>query len=322
MNSDPVKKILFLTLLLAGCQQETQQGNAPLAEPVEVLVVPDRFSLPAGGEIQLAAQANDTAGEPIGGAHFQFRAEDPRVLHVSELGMVTSLGPLAAQTHVVVASGRREKRVPVTVVPGKPQQLEILAGDRQTVRAGESPREPLTLRVVDARRNPVAGAQLLVSSDLDGMSDRTVLTGPDGLAAITLAPASRAGEHSVAAAISGDAPLRAAFHLRVVPGPPESIKLISASGAERLPVVKVPAVALQVVDRFGNPVPGVRLQATIGAARGRKPNPVLAESDASGSVVIKLPDAAPASRVTLRVDLPDAASVRQSFELKIPAASK
>lgn len=322
MGIGPAKKILFLTLLLTGCGQGAHPGNALPAEPAEVLVVPDRLSLPAGGEIQLAAQANDTAGEPVGGAHFQFRAEDPRVLRVSPLGLVTSLGPLAAQTHVVVASGRREKRVPVAVVPGKPHQLEIVSGDRQTVRAGESPREPLTLRVVDARRNPVAGAQLLLSSDLDGMTDGKVLTGPDGRAAITLAPASRAGDHSVAAATSGNAPLRAVFHLRVVPGPPVSIKLISATGAERLPVRKVPVVALQVIDRFGNPVPGVAVSATLGAVRGKKPTPMLARSDASGGVVVELPDAVRATRVTLQVDLPDTAAVRQSFDLKIPAPAK
>ena len=102
---------------LAGCSRSPPPPTASVvAATVELIVVPAQLSLRAGDQAQLSAQANDGAGIPIGGAHFRYSVADPRVLRVSDRGLVTSLGLVAARTEVIIASGRSEKRIPVSVI--------------------------------------------------------------------------------------------------------------------------------------------------------------------------------------------------------------
>lgn len=304
---------LYLAILAAGCAPEP--GPAARQPEVEAVVVePAQLSLQAGGEAWLGAQANDASGQPIGRAQFRFRAEDPRLLQVSDRGQVIALGPVTPQTGVVVASGGREKRVPVTVLPGAPARVEGVSGEMQRATAGEPAAAPLVARLVDGFGNPLENEPVVVESSAGFFDPLDVVSGAGGLIELRLPPIRRAGEALVSVRSRDVAAAAGTFHVEVVPAAPAAIDLVP-------PADDAPAAALarlRVSDAFGNPVPGVQLVARV---VGEEREPRQLTTDAAGLASLDVAAHATGDAGQVEVALPDG-SLRQRFDIAAQPAPR
>ena len=153
----PLAGGLLLALLLAGCSPAEPPPEPP-REPAAVAVIPAGLELRAGETAQLAAQVNDDAGQPIGGAEILFTSDATALAGVTRDGLVTATGPVGS-TELRVASGRAEVRVPVTVIAGRAHSISVQQGaPSEPVVAGTT--AALVLRVQDAFGNAVPGVEV------------------------------------------------------------------------------------------------------------------------------------------------------------------
>lgn len=298
--------------LAAGCSRSpTPLASAP-AEPSSILVEPATLTLAAGHSAWLAAQANDTAGQPIGGAIFRFTTPDSRVLQVSDNGLVTALGPASTQAAVIVASGRHEERVPVVVLPGAPQRLEKVSGDDQQVRAGEAPAAPLTARLVDRWNNPIPDLHLTVESAAHLFPPSELVSGADGIVRFAVPTLTHAGTVVTLLRSLARPDLSVSFALQVRPGPPAVIDEISAPVSDRFPSAGPASVEVRVTDAYGNPVPDVELTARTSKA---DPAPLLARTDAAGKATWVIAHGARVRRIHLEVGASGSPALHRAFTL-------
>lgn len=313
-----VALIAGLGALVIGCSRESPQTPAAIVYPASLLAEPAKLTLTAGHDAWIAAQANDTAGQPIGGAQFRFSAADPRVLHVSATGHVTALGPASAHTAVIVASGRQTLRVPVIVLPGAPQRLERVSGDDQQLRAGEAPAAVLEARVVDQWNNPIGKFPLTAESTAGLFPASTIVSAMDGIATFHVPQLTHAGASSVMFKGPDHVDLALSFRLHVAPGPAASIDEIPAATV-MVPAATAAPITLRVTDAYGNPVPDLAL-----TARTSKPGgaTLTARTDAAGVANFLVSRQARMRRITLKVESTGQGLVRRSFSIAFDAQAK
>ena len=201
----------------------------PVVEPTEVVAVPAALTLRAGGEAGFYAQANDRTGQPIGGARFSFHAAEPAVLRVTGRGIITSTGTATARTHVIVASGRRQQTVAVTVLAGPPQRIEKLSGDAQTTLAGVAVAEPLAARLVDAWNNPLGNVPMVARDSAGLFAPIEVTTGQDGTALFRLPPITRTGAIAVLVGQANAPSPVESFQIEIQAVPPSALTLDPAT---------------------------------------------------------------------------------------------
>jgi hypothetical protein len=308
----PVLLIAGLGTLLIGCSRAPAPAAASTPEVSSILVEPAALTLAAGHDAWLAAQANDTAGRPIGGAQFRFTPQDPRVLQVSEEGHVTALGPASAQTAVIVASGRQETRVPVVVLPGAPRQLKKLSGDNQQLQAGQAPADPIVARLLDGWNNPVGDVRLTVAASGELFAPSQVISSADGVVQFTVPAITRAGHWQVVLQSPATEGLMVAFHFEVAPGSPAVIDRVPSTSEAGATTASVAPLTLRVMDAHGNPIEGIALKARTDTANGW---PMLARTDSAGTATFDLPHGPRTDAVTLEVEAVDSPAVHGSFKL-------
>ncbi|MCU0760103.1 MAG: hypothetical protein MUF07_13030 [Steroidobacteraceae bacterium] len=192
-----------MLLPLGGCDPGAPPPVAQ-REVAAVSVLPAALELRAGETAQLAAQANDAAGQPVGGAEIEFASGTRAVADVTRDGLVTATGPVGS-AQLRVASGRAESVVPVTVVAGRPQALNLRLPLPATAAAGAVVDVPV--QVLDAFGNAVAGVQVqfAVQSGKGRVALPVVSADAAGTARVqwTLG----AGEQVLEARVAGLAPL-------------------------------------------------------------------------------------------------------------------
>jgi hypothetical protein len=300
--------------LVTGCSRTADVATPRSPEPATIKVIPDQLTLDAGHGAWLQAQANDGAGQPIGGAVFRFTVSDPRILEVSQNGEVTALGKVSSDAAVLVASGRQEQRVPVTVRPGAPQQLDKVSGDAQQLRAGEAPAAPLTARVLDRFGNPLPAIALTAESPQDFFPSSELVSDARGLIHFQMPALRQAGSFTVELRSSGHKDLSASFSLRVVPGPPTVIERLPAPPSADQHADTPAALTLQVKDAYGNPVPDIALTARTSK---NDPAPLTVRTDAAGKTTWLFPHGPRARSITVEVQASDVPTLQHSFTLTV-----
>jgi hypothetical protein len=272
------------------------------------------LTLDAGHGAWLQAQANDGTGRPIGGAAFRFTVSDPRILEVTQNGEVTALGRVSSGVAVFVASGRQELRVPVTVRPGAPRQLDKVSGDAQQLRAGQAPAAPLTARVLDRFGNSLPDIALTAESPEDLFPSSELVSDAEGLIHFQVPALRKAGSFTVGMHSNSFKELSASFSLRVLPGPPTVVNQLP-SRPSRDQHIDIPAeLTLQVKDAYGNPVPDVALTARTSK---NDPAPLTARTDAAGKTTWVFPLGPRTHRITLEVQAMDVPTLQHSFTLTV-----
>lgn len=236
---------------IVGCTTE-----APDLVPAtrELILTPPGLSLVAGGSAQLLAQANDERGEPIGGASIVFQSPEPAVVHVSEAGLVSSVGP-AREAMVRVASGGQELLVPIEIRPARAHRIRATAGDGGLRgEVSTTLEQPIDVQVVDAFGNPISGHRVKFSPPKGGAADPVdVVTDAEGKASTLWTLGTAAGDQELTVASQG---LSTSVPATAVAGPPSSLSTAGQVGeAGRVASVVKPRV--RIADTFGNGVPEV-----------------------------------------------------------------
>ncbi len=303
-----------LGALVTGCSRSPVAAAPQSPQPATIRVIPAQLTLDAGHSAWLEAQADDGAGQPIGGAAFRFTVSDPRILQVSQTGEVTALGKASPEAAVLVASGRQELRVPVIVRPGVPQQLDKVSGDAQQLRAGQAPAAALTARVLDRFGNPLPDIELIAESPEDLFPSSELVSDTDGLIHFQVPALRKAGSFTVRLRSSSHEDLSAAFSLRVLPATPTVIEQLPSPPSVDQQSDTPAALTLQVKDPYGNPVPDVALTARTST---NDPEPLTARTDAAGKTAWVFPHGPRVRRITVEVRASDVPTLKHSFTLTV-----
>lgn len=310
--------------VLSGCGGplgSADSASTPITAPVPVAIVvePSQLTLVSGTDGNLAAQVNDVQGAPIGGAALNYAAADPSVLRVTDTGRVTALGPATARTFVMVRSGPREARISVTVSPGAPHRLQFVAGESQELQAGAAGTAPMTLRLVDAWDNALADVPLIAESTAME-SPLRFTTDAAGLAQLPLPPFYRTGAIELRIhPAAGPEPLAVA-RIGVRAGAPARLEVALSSDAKSDPSTTADApgdapidVDLQVVDGFGNGVPGIELNV---AMSGPADAATQVRTGTSGKVKATLPAPEAYGKFVIEVQVVSTTTLRQTLSIE------
>ena len=237
-----------------------------------------------GDTIQLVAVVIDSSGTAMMGAAPAWTSGDPSIAIVSQAGTVTAQGP--GTTAIVVRVGRLEARSRV-VVRQVPAALEVADS---LVRVPESERVPVIAHVVDARGNPIVGADVTWSAP-----DPAVAT-IEGADLVGVGPG-----RTLLTGIAGQ--LQRVVPAEVIPVP-GSITVLGGEGQRAAAGKSLPIpVSAQIVSRTGRPMPGVAA-AFHSPSVGASPEPATDTSDARGMVqtLWRLGDIPGRQQLTISVD--------------------
>jgi Bacterial Ig-like domain (group 1) len=217
-----------------------------------------------GDTIQLAAMITDSGGTVLAGVTPTWNSTDPSVAEVSPAGSVAIKA--SGTTAIVVRVGSVETRAHIVVV----QRAAALQVDDTLLQVPEGDRRPLSARVLDARGNPIVGADVTWSAP-----DPTVAK-VESSDAVGVSP----GRTSFLA-MAG--PLQAPLTVEVVPVA-GSITVLGGDGQRGPAGAELPVpVTAQIVSRSGRPIAGV-VASFHSAASGATVEPALDTSDARGMV--------------------------------------
>ncbi|HEX8317903.1 Ig-like domain-containing protein [Longimicrobium sp.] len=278
----------------------------PIGQPLPVLaaavaVAPDSLALATGDTATLRATARDAAGTVLQGRSAAWSSTAPSVARVDSLGRVTALSAGTAIIRAVVDSASGEARVSVTAVA---TALQVVGGQGQEAPAGSALPQPLTVRVVDALGNPVAGVAVAWSPAQGGTAaPGTSTTDAAGNAstAWTLAPAAGAqqltatagtlsAQFTATATSAGLTLVKTAGDVAADTAGSAQGVTVEARDAAGRPVTGV-AVSWTVVDGGGSVTPAESVTGTGGASatwtRGVAPGTqTLRAATASGATVV------------------------------------
>ena len=237
----------------------------PASRAHSVTVAPAVDTATAVGDtIQLAAMITDSGGTVLPGVLPTWSSTDPSVAEVSQAGSVAIRGP--GTTAIVVRVGKVESRAHVVVV----QQAAAVQLDDTLLRVPEGERSPLSARVLDARGNPIVGA------DVTWSAPDPAVARVEGADAVGVSP----GRTSLLA-LAGQLQVQLPVEVMPVAG---SITVLDGDGQRGPAGASLPApVVAQIVSRGGRPIPGV-VAAFSSAAPGAAAEPPLDTSDARGMV--------------------------------------
>lgn len=236
---------------VVGCDRGREAPPAP-GPAISVVARPAALRLRSGESRQLAAQANDAAGAPIGGAPLVFSSKTPALLTVSAEGLVSSVGP-AGSGLIEVASGDVHAVVDVAVVAGSTDALRVAAGGAQTGASGAVLAEAVAVRADDQRGNPVPGVVIRFASDSGGIVTPSEATTDDGgvaSASWTLGP--RAGAQSLVASVADDPETIATISATALAGAAARLEAFGEVG-EVVAAGEALRVQVRAVDVHGNP---------------------------------------------------------------------
>lgn len=278
--------LAVLALMQGACTPNPRPAidpaSGPPVVPSQIVVLPAQITLHAGEGMQLAAQVNDGAGQPIGGAPLTFLSADPSMLRVSDHGALVAIGT-AGEARLEVRSGVLTQQMRVRVLPGAPGRIELIEGDNQSAAAGESLPALITVRVADTFGNHLSAAavQFAVDNATASVQPAEATTDDRGLARGAWTLGHSVGRQLLRATTTGGSALLTVT-ATASPGRPQQLAKI---GGDEAAVVAGAAVTLraQVQDAFGNAVPATPVQwaAPLGAARLVAVAP---ETDSSGLI--------------------------------------
>ena len=148
---------------------------------------------------------------------------------------------------------------------GEPSQISVVGGDGQTDTVGRPLADSLVVLVTDPENRPVSGVEVefLVPAGAAVAPNDTVVTGPDGRAAVHYTLSTTAGDQLVQARARPVVPspsLNIAFHQTAVPDVAAS--LVTVRGDQQIGETGAAlrdSLVVMAQDQYGNGVPGVEV---------------------------------------------------------------
>ena len=247
--------------VVSGDGQSARQGRV-LAEPVVVQVNDAGGSAVSGVAVAFSPAAGDGTADP-----------DSATTDASgRASAVWTLGdrPGAQSLSISVAGpGGPSGRVAATALTPEEtaDSVRIVAGDGQSVLRGRTLQDSVTVLVLDAAGEPVAGARVAFTpAEGDGTADPdTALTAADGRARTSWTLGDRAGAQTLVAAVAIDGgPSAQAAATALTPEETANAVWIVAGDRQRARQGRTlrDSVTALVLDAAGEPVPGARVAFT------------------------------------------------------------
>lgn len=135
----------------AACGSSTDNGP----QATHVIVAPDAVTIPQKGTASLSVSVTDQNDELITGAVVSFSSSNTQILTVSNLGVITSVGPSGA-ANIIAKSGRASTSVPVTVT----QVSSGISVSPDPATLNQKTTLQLQAQVVDAVGTPIPGSTI------------------------------------------------------------------------------------------------------------------------------------------------------------------
>jgi hypothetical protein len=152
-------------------------------------------------------------------------------------------------------------------------QLSKVDGDGQEGTVGEQLPKPLVVKVLNSREEPAMGRRVafVITSPAETATPDTVVTNSEGVATGNVVLGTLPGDYVIAArlVVSEDSIQTQEFRVEAKPAPPDTLSPLtpqSQPGRRGRSAATPPSV--RVVDRFGNPVPGVPVAWQVIAGEG------------------------------------------------------
>lgn len=148
---------------------------------------------------------------------------------------------------------------------GQPAQISVFRGDGQTGTVGQPLADSLVVLVTDPEERPVEGVEVAFMPPPGAtLSPKdTVLTGPDGHAAVYYTLSTAAGDQTVEARAKPavpSTPLSTLFHASAQPETATTLVAAAGDAQTAQTATALPeSLAVRAVDRFGNGVGGVEV---------------------------------------------------------------
>ncbi len=225
--------------LAVACSSSTEPGSGgPTA--ATVVVTPDTVRINQKDSLKVDVSVLDANQDLLAGAAVSFRSSDQKLVTVSDVGVVHSVGP-AGTAHIIATSGNASTNVPVVILPVPlsvsvtPNPVAILQKDTLT----------LVAKVVDAIGNPIAGAPItFASSDttIVQVSAAGLLTSVGPSAGVTISVSSGALVTSVPVVVT-----QVPTTLK-----PSVTQLTMGTGTQE-------QLGIQVLDAIGQPIPNASI---------------------------------------------------------------
>lgn len=203
-----------------------------------------------GGTTYRLTVEHTTGGSVSGNIHVHLFAEPAGLLTVNLLGSI-QFDNVSLSTHLLT-------QVPASIVPANPGPYTAVVG-QQVAPA-------LSVVVLDALGDPIPGVSVTFSAPATGASATIVpnpaTTDANGVAQVTTTANTIAGSYQVIANVGG-VPTPIIFDLVNHAGPAASVGSLNGSGQGAVTSTAFgSALGLQVLDEYGNPVPGVAVTFT------------------------------------------------------------
>ena len=266
----------------------------PTAAATRVTTLAEAPAARAGDTIPetVGVRVTDSAGRALVDVPVSFTALDGGTARAVE-ARTDSAGVARARWALGPRAGRQRLRVQVgsahlsdvqplvleaRALAGTPSVLAAVSGDAQKASAGSALKQPIVLRLLDARGNGVADAPVSLVASAGEIADAAPRTDSTGTLRVKWTLGRVVGAHQLSVKTEGIAkPLR--LTATALPGAPANVTFddpatpTSTRGARKLVVL--------VADEHGNPVPNARVQ--LSASAGRV-SPARAVSDEKGRV--------------------------------------
>lgn len=215
-STAPAKPTITALRIVSGNEQTTPAGSA-LAQPV-VLQVTDQSQKPmAGVEVTVNVPYGDGT---LGNAAPSVMTTDSNGEITIAWTVGTAIKPdtLVATVPEAVNSAGINTVAGVTVeeqvVAGAAAQIVVVSGDAQAGSVGSALAAPISVQVLDAYGNPVAGTTVTFSDDDNGsFANATLTTDSSGMATDQFTLGTAAGTDDVTASIAGaNGPVQVTLH--------------------------------------------------------------------------------------------------------------
>src|SRR5688572_22620079 len=240
-----------------------------LQAPVATVTINRDTTVEVQKTVQFTATLRDVEGLPLNRV-VTWTSSNPAAVTIDASGLART--HLPGQSTIAAASEGKTASATVTVVPGAPTALAIVAGEGQTAVAGSAVATPPAVRVTDAFGNPISGFAITfaVASGGGTITGGAATTNASGIATIgnwTLG--TTAGPNTLTASGSGLTPASVAFTATGGAGTPTAVAAFAGNnqtGTAGGPVATPPSV--KVTDANGNPVAGFNVIFSPGSGNG------------------------------------------------------
>lgn len=247
--------LVCTALFLSACDS----GSSPLPPISMDGIHLDQTSvrLDEGGTARLRVMVGTgSSARELGNAQAVWSVADPTILSVTG-GVLTGLRPGRTSVAVTV-SGKHTASANVEVV-GAPGDLRVIVGDQQTGTVGMTLGEPVRVRLLDRRGEPMAGREILFTPvhGAGSVSASRVTVDAEGVAETSWTLGTVSGDQALDIRVADRPAVNVAALAKAAPGPLARIEISPST------VVTNPGRTIRYSatprDAYGNIVPDVRI---------------------------------------------------------------